>query len=202
MQTNIYINNYIAGEVNRKEVFGYAGVRAPSERDNELLDSVIGEVGEVLGRTALTYVDVSEKNGEIRIGSASAFAPRFSAYLSGTSQAAVFVCTVGQSFDRLVARYRITSSARALMIDALGSERVERIADAVSSAVADYASDIGLCALGRFSPGYGDLPLTLQRDIFRLINPTRYIGVGLSEECIMTPSKSVSAIIGLKEIIK
>ena len=49
----------------------------------------------------------------------------------------------------------------------------------------------------RFSPGYGDLPLSLQRDIFRVLDCPRKIGLTLNESLLMSPSKSVTAIVGL-----
>ena len=48
----------------------------------------------------------------------------------------------------------------------------------------------------RFSPGYGDLPIEFQRDIFSVLNLNKNIGVYLTEGMQMTPSKSVTAIIG------
>ena len=50
----------------------------------------------------------------------------------------------------------------------------------------------------RFSCGYGDLPLSLQREIFPALDVTRYIGVTLTDGDLMIPSKSVTAIVGIK----
>ena len=49
----------------------------------------------------------------------------------------------------------------------------------------------------RFSPGYGDLPLELQKDVFRVLDCPRKIGLSLNESLLMSPSKSVTAIIGI-----
>ena len=49
----------------------------------------------------------------------------------------------------------------------------------------------------RFSPGYGDLPLTAQREMFRMLECEKRIGVYLNESLLMSPSKSVTAIVGL-----
>ena len=49
----------------------------------------------------------------------------------------------------------------------------------------------------RFSPGYGDLSLEMQRDIFRVLDCPRKIGLTLNESLLMSPSKSVTAIIGI-----
>ena len=50
----------------------------------------------------------------------------------------------------------------------------------------------------RFSPGYGDVPLTVQKDFFRLL-PCQKIGLTLMDNLIMAPEKSVTAFIGIKD---
>ena len=49
----------------------------------------------------------------------------------------------------------------------------------------------------RYSPGYGDLPLTLQPRLLALLDAERKIGLTLTDTCLMTPRKSVTALFGL-----
>ena len=49
----------------------------------------------------------------------------------------------------------------------------------------------------RFSPGYGDLPLSMQTDIFRVLDCPRKVGLTLNNSLLMSPSKSVTAIMGI-----
>ena len=51
----------------------------------------------------------------------------------------------------------------------------------------------------RFSPGYGDLPLAMQQDVMEALDCGRTVGITLTDSLLMTPSKSVTAIIGMKE---
>ena len=51
----------------------------------------------------------------------------------------------------------------------------------------------------RFSPGYGDVPLEIQKDIVMLLDCAKRIGVSLNDSLLMSPSKSVTAFIGLQE---
>ena len=52
----------------------------------------------------------------------------------------------------------------------------------------------------RFSPGYGDLELKEnQKGVFAVLNPGKYIALSLMDTFIMSPEKSVTAIIGVKE---
>ena len=100
-----------------------------------------------------------------------------------------------QEFDRLIKKYSISSPVRAVVFQAIGSERVESLCDVFC---ADVEKKIGKKCRPRFSPGYGDLPLEFQKTVFSCLEPSR-IGVSLSGELFMTPSKSVTAIIGIQK---
>ena len=50
----------------------------------------------------------------------------------------------------------------------------------------------------RYSPGYGDFPLEAQRELLALIDAPRKVGVWLTDSLLMVPSKSGSAMIGVK----
>ena len=50
----------------------------------------------------------------------------------------------------------------------------------------------------RFSAGYGDFSLEFQRNICDALDCQRKIGITLQESLIMLPTKSVTAIIGIK----
>ena len=49
----------------------------------------------------------------------------------------------------------------------------------------------------RFSPGYGDFPLEFQKDIFNLLSPNKRIGLTLNNSLLMSPTKSVTAVVGI-----
>ena len=66
-------------------------------------------------------------------------------------------------------------------------------------AALDYAAADGETLRPRYSPGYGDLPLAFQQDLFRALDCERRLGLTLTDSLLMVPSKSVTAIIGMKE---
>ena len=84
-------------------------------------------------------------------------------------------------------------------MQAIGSERVESRCVAFEGEIKDELREARgeISFRPRFSPGYGDLSLELQRDIFRLLDCQRQIGVTLGDSLLMSPSKSVTAIIGV-----
>ena len=121
--------------------------------------------------------------------------------LLGCERIILFAATVGFEIDRLVARYLPLSPAKAAMLDALGSERVEALCDAFAGEVKKDAKERGFISRPRVSAGYGDIPLSMQRDMFAFLDCNRKIGISLGENLLMSPSKSVTAIIGLQEKI-
>ena len=64
---------------------------------------------------------------------------------------------------------------------------------------ADYIGECIGCLKSqtfRFAPGYGDVPLSLQKQIFDNIPETSRMGLTLDGGCLMHPFKSMTGIIG------
>lgn len=116
--------------------------------------------------------------------------------------AVYLVCgTLGAKFDALLRKACVKSAADALVLQAIGTAAIEEWMDAVEAEVAaDLAK--GETMLRRYSPGYGDFPLTAQSELLGLLDSARSIGVFLTETFLMVPSKSVSAVIGVKKEIQ
>ena len=117
--------------------------------------------------------------------------------LSGCQKAAIFVVSIGQDLEDRVAELMTDGKMlRATVLDAIGSEAAEKTAAYVHDMVRDIANSEGIEATLRFSPGYCDWDVSQQRIIFDAMgsNP---VDVSLTDECLMTPRKSVSGIIGL-----
>ena len=112
--------------------------------------------------------------------------------LSLCRNAYIVAFTLGIEADRLINTLGITSKADAF------------VADAVSSALAEAGMEYVCASLKgslaeRFSVGYGDFVLANQAKILGYLSADKLLGIKLSESCIMTPRKSVTAIIGVKD---
>ena len=117
--------------------------------------------------------------------------------LAGCSRIVLFAATVGLGIDRMILRYGKSEPSLALAISAVGTERAEALCDSLCRHLRlDYAAR-GMSLTPRYSPGYGDVPLSLQRDIFAALGCERRIGLTLNDSRVMSPSKSVTAIIGI-----
>ena len=109
----------------------------------------------------------------------------------------MFACTIGMEADRLIRRASITSMAYASVLQAAGAAFAESYCDAINKDINAKARSRGLYGRPRYSPGYGDLPLDVQKTVFALLDPFRTIGLSLTDSLLMVPSKSVTAFIGL-----
>ena len=103
----------------------------------------------------------------------------------------------GYGVDALQRRLAATSGADALIVQAVGAAFVESWMDETEDAIrAELAP--GEVLLTRYSPGYGDYPLAAQRELLALLDAPRAVGVSLTDSLLMVPSKSVSAVIGVR----
>ena len=118
--------------------------------------------------------------------------------LLGCEELLLTAATVGLGPDRLAARYGRLAPAKALLIGAIGTERVESLLDVFAREQNGRLQQEGLRLTPRFSPGYGDLPLQLQAAIIPYLDTPKRIGVVLNESLLMSPAKSVTAIIGIR----
>ena len=117
--------------------------------------------------------------------------------LCGCDKLVLFAATIGLAPDRLIAKYGRLSPVKALCMQAIGAERIESLCDMFCGELGEtYAAD-GLFLRPRFSPGYGDLPLEAQELVFKALDCHRKIGLALNDSLLMSPSKSVTAIVGL-----
>ncbi len=120
-------------------------------------------------------------------------------HMAGAVAAAVMAVTAGMGVERELRRLSLTDPVEQVIFDAAGTTTVERAADACEASVVAWARERGLYANFRFSPGYGDMPLETQPVLLATVDAQRRLGIALSKSLLMTPTKSVTAIIGLFE---
>jgi len=107
----------------------------------------------------------------------------------------VFLCgTIGAEFDQWQRRLSVLSAADALFSQQIGLEAVERVMDEMENRLRAEAEAEGKRLLPRWSPGYGDKPLSLSRTILERLDATRRIGVSITDSDLLVPSKSVTAV--------
>jgi 5-methyltetrahydrofolate--homocysteine methyltransferase len=116
-------------------------------------------------------------------------------HLKNCEKAALFCATLGHSADRIIDKCRLISPELQLLADALCNAAVEQVCDIAEEEIKKKYPGASLTT--RYSPGYGDFPIEMQRDVLALLDAKKYIGVSTSESFMMSPLKSVSAVVGI-----
>ncbi len=184
--------------INLKEILRYMSAKDTDETALGLVDSCLNEVRDSLEyKTCCVTLPVSIAGDSIAVPSAVIKSKNLAENLDGCDSVILFAATVGIGIDRLISRYSVLSPTKAMCFQAIGAERVESLCDALCREINNELKPQGKCLRPRFSPGYGDLPIETQKNVFALLDCPRKIGVTLGNSLLMTPSKSVTAFAGI-----
>ncbi len=118
-------------------------------------------------------------------------------HLSGCGECYVICATVGVQADSFIRSSLAMGSLYGLMADAAATAAVESWCDSVENDLRNQLKKEKLYLTWRYSPGYGDFPFTQQPEILSMLKADKLVGVTCNDSCIMTPSKSVTAIMGI-----
>lgn len=101
--------------------------------------------------------------------------------------------TVGAEFDAWQRRLAVTSATDALIAQAIGTAAVEKVMDGLEEEIRGMLRH-GRTLKPRWSPGYGDVPLEMSREILGKLDAARRLGVSLTDSLTLVPTKSVTAV--------
>ena len=111
----------------------------------------------------------------------------------------LFAGTLGIGIDRFLAKYGRLSPARALWFQAIGAAGIEALCDAFCEELPQLLAEDGQPARirPRYSPGFGDFGLEYQPFIFSALDCQKNLGLTLTDSLLMSPTKSVTALVGI-----
>lgn len=196
MNSTVFTKSLIPPHIDKRTALIYAGCRTKDESTTVLLDMCIEEAKEFKYDVCYCTADFCAEGSVCSFGTFSAVSKDLAAHMDGCGKALVFAATVGIGIDRLIVKYSQISPSKALLFQALGTERIEALCDTFCS---EFAKENGVLLTPRFSPGYGDLSIKEQKNIFTMLDCPKRIGLTLNESLLMSPSKSVTAIVGIKK---
>lgn len=186
-----------------KEVARYLGYRraTPPEADvSALMEKAASEMQAVMKAQAVFEIYdlsvVSTSSTTVSFADVTLQSQDLGRNLAGCSKVALLAATIGPQVDALIRRHSSLDPVYASILQATGAMYIEELVDLVNSEIKKIAAAQGLKTKARYSPGYGDVPLQVQKDFFRLLPCTR-IGLTLMDTLIMAPEKSVTAFVGL-----
>ena len=191
------VRTYSAPAVRMREIVRYAG--GDSEEIRRVAEECLVELeGRLSYSVCFCELPLKIEGEECRIGDMTFKSSHLAKNLKNSERVILFGATVGAEIDRLITRYSRLSPSRALMLQAIGAERIEALCDLFCE---DVASELSAELLPRFSAGYGDLDISAQKDIFAILDCPRKIGLTLTDSLLMMPSKSVTAFMGIRKKI-
>lgn len=201
----IYVKRYPEADfpINEREIWRYSGYLGIPKADDGALREELEQVKELL-KNAFSY-KVCYRRMSVSWDDLMPILPfkseskALARCLEGSDEIVMFAATIGLDIDRYIARYEKLSPVKALLMQAYGAERVEALCDAFCDEIKAEVLKENKTITPRFSPGYGDLPLETQKEFFRVLDCSRQIGISLGNTLLMTPSKSVTAIFGIKQ---
>ena len=119
------------------------------------------------------------------------------AHLTGCRGCIVLCATLSAGADKLIRTMSAYDIAASFVTDCVASSAIESVCDEAEQEMRERLPDRFLT--WRFSPGYGDLPLTLQPGLVSLLDAQKRIGLTVTDSLMLVPSKSVTAIIGVSD---
>ena len=180
-----------------REIRRYCG--CPEGFDG-LISECIAELQPLPCRVCWLELPVRETPAGLDLGFAVTPSRDLRRALEGCGRILLFAATAGLLPDRLMARYSRVSPTKALFVQGIAAERVEALCSAFCELQSQKYAAEGARLLPRFSPGYGDVPLEMQKAVISALDCTRLLGITLNKSLLMTPSKSVTAIAGIRNL--
>lgn len=189
-------------DVNRAEIYRYLGIKGSQEPDpmtRELVEDCLGELEKSVNcRSFCRSFPLSIlPDSELDFTCFKVRSKALSRNLKDCHEVILFAATLGAGVDLLLRRYNRISMSRAVVMQACAAARIEKYCNEINDKLKARAADEGLYLRPRFSPGYGDLPISCQPDFCRVLEAEKTVGITLTESFLMIPSKSVTAVIGV-----
>jgi len=118
-------------------------------------------------------------------------------HLAGCSECYIICVTAGMEADGFIRSMLAVDTVRGMLADGCATAAVESCCDCLENRLREKLKAEEKYLTWRYSPGYGDFPFTQQPQILSLVQAAKFAGVTCNESCIMTPSKSVTAVMGI-----
>ena len=185
-----------------KEAVRYLGYgsHAIDDRTLDLIGSSFKELDQIAGRKIIYRIfDVSYRDENcLEIGTLKIKSKNLGKNLKGCENAVVLGATLGTGVDLLLRRYSLTDMARVVVLQACAAAMLEEYLDSFQEEFCREQK--GVFLRPRFSPGYGDFSIEHQDQILRILDAPKKIGLSMTDGNMLTPTKSVTAVIGLSKI--
>ncbi len=135
---------------------------------------------------------ITVKNTDLMLAGKS-----ISSHLAECQKVILLAATLSDKADKLISLMNVTDVTSALITDAMASAMTEQLCDIAEE---EIRREHGIKhTTFRFSPGYGDFPIDIQRDFIKILSADKKIGLTANDSNILIPRKSVTAVIGISD---
>lgn len=189
-------------ELRLKEIYRYLGMEKSSV-DEVIKQEIEFNIERLLKIAVFSYyVEIYPIEfygaGKMKIGPLKIKSLVLEKNLQDSSAVCLLGATLGIAVDQLIHRLEFSSHSDQLITDAICAEVIETGTNWLCKELDKIAREHHLKAFPRFSPGFGDYNLENQRPLIEALNLPKEIGISLTQENMMVPTKSVTALMGLK----
>lgn len=175
-------------EIDRKEMLRYAGMNPKGKNfPEEAVQSAIQEALALAEPKGIWQViPYSPSEGKIEGNPPLVLSGNsIRHHLANSWSTAVLAVTVGDEIEKASdAAFKSGDYVRGLLLDAAATTATEHLADQVDRLIQKEAAKDGQKTVWRFSPGYGDWPVTQQKDFCRLIEADK-IGIQVTDHSML-----------------
>lgn len=191
------------GKINRATALRYLGMK--QEYADEVMEALLNEAEELLHKDAkVTFVcgiyDILRHENNVLLDECNLEieSKDIERLLSDSKKAVLLCATISSYVDTRLRKLQISNMPLAIVYDALASVAIDQVVDSIQVMVNEQVP--GFVQTMRFSPGYGDMPLSMQGTLLNILEAGKRAGISLTEGGMLTPVKSVTAVFGLRDI--
>lgn len=183
-------------KIDKSEVLRYLGCRGECDPETmKEVDSCIEECARLAAPNFIYKKYLLDDDFSIKDSSIILPGNDIKEHLRGAGEIFLMAATIGFEIDKKIMFYEHTSIHRSVILDACASACVESVCSEAEEQIRDSVSG-NYRLTWRFSPGYGDFPISVQKSFINLLEADKRIGLYVTESNILTPRKSVTAVIG------
>lgn len=191
-------------DIRTKEAVRYLGYGKNAVDDKTLqeIQDSFRELERVADKKSIYRIfELSLKDeNELKIGNVEIYSRNLRTNLKDCKQVVLFAATLGAEVDRLIRKMQVVDMAKAVVMQACAATLLEEYCDELQQKIAEHMQEQGKYIRPRFSPGYGDFSIQHQKAVLAMLEASKRIGVTMTDSYMLTPTKSVTAVIGIGDV--
>lgn len=184
-----------------EEIYPYLGIvrSDPSDLIRELIDMYLKKIRHLAKPQGIWETwnvrAVSSKIIQLEGAPLMIEGPLTTAHFAGCPRISLLAATLGPGVVSFLEELSSSKPGHALIFDAVASAAAENLTEQLDSLIGREIRRSGYYPTARFSPGYGDWPLTWQQSLLDSLGADR-IQLSANPYSLLIPVKSVTAAIG------